>query len=108
MKRFAFFVSFLLVLSINTILADKNHKDESDKSAPYFKVYVEDETLFLDPLRSSASIQILDEWGAIVYEEFIPVDQPQLYMIPVDHLPSGSYTVLIVGERMNYMFEFYL
>ncbi len=108
MKRFVFFVFFLLVLSINTILADKNDNGESNKSAPYFKVYVEDETLFLDPLRSSASIQILDEWGAIVYEEFIPVDQPQLYMIPVDHLPSGSYTVLIVGERMNYMFEFYI
>lgn len=107
MKRFAFFVSFLLVLSINTILADKNDNGESDKCAPYFKVYVEDETLFLDPLRSSTFIQILDEWGAIVYEEFIPVDQPQLYMIPVDHLPSGSYTVLIVGEQGNYQFDFY-
>lgn len=108
MKRFVFFVFFLLVLSINTILADKNHNDESKKSAPFFKVYVEDETLFLDPLRSSVSIQILDEWGAIVYEEFIPVDQPQLYTIPVDHLPSGSYTVLIMGEQMNYQFQFIL
>ena len=41
------------------------------------------------------------------HEEFIPVDQPQLYMIPVDHLPCGSYTVLIVGEQGNYQFDFY-
>lgn len=108
MKRFVFFVFFLLVLFVNSVFADKNDGGKNKRSSPYFKVYVEAETLFLDPLRSSASIQILDEGGAIVYEEFIPVDQPQLYMISVDHLPSGSYTVLIVGERMNYMFEFYL
>lgn len=107
MKRFASFFFFLLVLSVNSVFADKNDGGKNKRSSPYFKVYVEDETLFLDPLRSSTSIQILDEWGTIVHEEFIPVDQPQLYMIPVDHLPCGSYTVLIVGEQGNYQFDFY-
>lgn len=106
---FLWSVLFFLLFSFNGYaLLDKKDDRPSKKCPPYFKVYVEGETLFLDPLRSSTSLQILDEWGAIVYEEFIPVDQPQLYMIPVDHLPSGSYTVLIVGEQMNYMFEFYI
>lgn len=108
MKRFVFLISLLLGVANYSAFADKNHDDESNRCPPYFKVYVEGETLYLNPLRASAAVQILDEGGTIVYEEFILVDQPQLYMIPVDHLPSGSYTVLIVGERMNYEFNFKL
>lgn len=108
MKRYLVLIFIALFgVFFSVVYAEKLNKDEDKRSSPYFKVYVEAETLFLDPLRSSASIQILDEGGAIVYEEFIPVDQPQLYMIPVDHLPSGSYTVLIVGEQGNYQFDFY-
>ena len=60
------------------------------------------------PLLHLDAVQILDEGGTIVYEEFILVDQPQLYMIPVDYLPSGNYTVLIAGEQGNYSFGVYL
>ena len=91
----------------SVVYAEKLNKDEDKKSPPYFKVYVEDGILYLNPLRTSVSVQIINEWNEIVHEEFIPVDQPQLYMIPVDHLPCGSYTVLIVGEQENYQFDFY-
>ena len=113
MKRFVFLISLLLGVANYSAFADKNDWGEGNKCPPYFKVYVEGETLYLNPLRASAAVQILDEGGTIVYEEFILVDQPQLdqpqlYMIPVDYLPSGNYTVLIAGEQGNYSFGFYL
>lgn len=109
MKRYLVLIFIVLFGAFFSVAyAEKLNKDESEKCAPFFKVYVEDEILYLNPLRTSVSVQIINEWNEIVYEEFIPVDQPQLYMIPVDHLPSGSYTVLIVGERMNYEFNFKL
>lgn len=107
-KIFLLSVLFFLLFSFNGYaLLDRKGDTPSSKCPPYFKVYVEDEILYLNPLRTSVSVQIINEWNEIVHEEFIPVDQPQLYMIPVDHLPCGSYTVLIVGEQMNYMFELY-
>ena len=108
MKRYLVLIFIALFGAFfSVVYAEKLNKDEDKKSPPYFKVYVEDGILYLNPLRTSVSVQIINEWGAIVYEEFISVDQPQLYMIPVDHLPCGSYTVLIVGEQGNYQFDFY-
>lgn len=108
-RSFLWSALFFLLFSFNGYaLLDKKDDRPSKKCPPYFEVYVEGETLYLDPLRSSATIQILDGWGSIVHEEFILVDQPLLYTIPVDHLPSGSYTVLIGGKRMNYQFQFIL
>ncbi len=108
MKWFAFLCFFLICSFSTSVLGEKGNKDEAEKCPPRFHIYMENETLYLNPLRSSVSVQIINEWNEVIHEEFIPVDQPQLYMIPVDHLPSGSYNVLIVGEQMNYEFNFKL
>lgn len=108
-KNILWSVLFFLLFSFNGYaLLDKKGDIPSKKVPPRFHIYMENETLYLNPLRSSVSVQIINEWNEVVQEEFIPVDQPQLYTIPVDHLPSGSYTVLIVGEQMNYEFNFKL
>ena len=108
-KNILWSVLFFLLFSFNGYaLLDKKGDIPSKKVPPRFHIYMENETLYLNPLRSSVSVQIINEWNEVIHEEFIPVDQPQLYTIPVDHLPSGSYTVLIVGEQMNYEFNFKL
>ncbi len=108
-RSFLWSALFFLLFSFNGYaLLDRKGDSDPNRCPPYFKVYVEGETLYLNPLRASAAVQILDEGGTIVYEEFILVDQPQLYMIPVDYLPSGNYTVLIAGEQGNYSFGVYL
>lgn len=108
-KSILWSVLFFLLFSFNGYaLVDRKGYSDPNRCPPKFHIYMENETLYLNPLRSSVSVQIINEWNEVIHEEFIPVDQPQLYMIPVDHLPSGSYTVLIVGERMNYEFNFKL
>ena len=109
MERFLLFLCVVLLYCVNGFAStEKANKDEGKKTPPRFHIYMENETLYLNPLRSSVSVQIINEWNEVIHEEFIPVDQPQLYVIPVDHLPSGSYTVLIMGEQMNYQFQFIL
>lgn len=108
-KNFLWSVLFFLLFSFNGYaLLDRKGDSNPKKSAPQFHVYMENETLYLNPLRSSISVQIINEWNEVVQEEFISMDQPQLCMIPVGHLPSGSYTVLIVGDRLDYEFFFIL
>ena len=108
MKRFVFLICGFCLFSFSSLFAEKANKGGGNKCPPWFPVSIENDVLCFNPLSASASIQILDERGEVVYEEYVNIDQPQLYAIPVDHLPSGSYTVLIMGEQMNYQFQFIL
>lgn len=109
MKGICFAICGLLLYSLSAFAAmDKKGQSDPKKCPPWFPVSIENDVLYFDTLSASASIQILNEQGEVVYEEYVNIDQPQLYAIPVDHLPSGSYTVLIMGEQMNYQFQFIL
>lgn len=108
MKRFVFLICGFCLFSFSSLFAEKANKGGGKKCPPWFPVSIENDVLCFNPLSASASIQILDERGEVVYEEYVNIDQPQLYTIPIDYLPSGNYTLLVVSEQMNYQLKFIL
>lgn len=109
MERFLLFLCVVLLYCVNGFAStEKANKDEGKKTPPRFHIYMENETLYLNPLRSSISVQIINEWNDVVYEEYVNIDQPQSYCIPIGFLEPGDYKLVVSGENLNYTFEFYL
>lgn len=46
------------------------------------------------------SIQIMDEYGAILYEEFVTIDTPQSIHLPITN-EIKSCTLMITNDRLN-------
>ena len=49
MKWFAFLCFFLICSFSTSVLGEKGNKDEAEKCPPRFHIYMENETLYLNP-----------------------------------------------------------
>lgn len=109
MKSICIAICGLLLYSLSAFAAmDKKGQSDPKKCPPWFPVSIENDVLYFDPLSASVSIQILNEQGEVVYEEYVNIDQPQSYCIPIGFLEPGDYKLVVSGENLNYTFEFYL
>ena len=108
MKRFVFLICGFCLFSFSSLFAEKANKGGGKKCPPWFPVSIENDVLCFNPLSASASIQILDERGEVVYEEYVNIDQPQSYCIPIGFLEPGNYKIVVDGENLNYELNFYI
>ena len=108
MKRSLFLITFFsfTITFIHATIPDKDKgvQDENENRSISDPVKIEvQENLWIlhfEKAIGDVSIQIMDKYGAILYEEFITIDTPQSFYLPMTD-EMESCTLIITNDRLN-------